>query len=308
MYNLFTMEKTILIVDDNDEVRIFLRKFLVSNNFRVLEASDGAEALDIVEKNHPDVVILDLKIPKVSGETVCVRIKEAYPEIIIIVVTAKSLSSDVVHGLQIGADDYVAKPFAPEELMARIDARLKATKTLDNLSKTSSPAVNKITLRESISLIAIRLIASQIIFGASFAFVAGAISLLGSYLGITASVSLYLVIFVILLTFNVIIVFFIIARWHFEYTEVTREGIIQYGGIFNKKKQKYDCNFVESIALDQSFLGNILNYGTIELYDPALKERIYLLNIANPKKISEIVEKILPKKTSQPIPFVAKQT
>ena len=129
------MQKTILIVEDNDDLRVSLRKILASNNFRVLEASDGAEALEIVEQDRPNLVVLDLKIPKISGETVCVRIKEAHPEIIVIVVTAKTLSSDVVRGLHIGADDYMTKPFVPEELIARIDTRLKSAKTLGSRNK-----------------------------------------------------------------------------------------------------------------------------------------------------------------------------
>ncbi len=301
------MQKTILVVDDNNDLRISLRKILVANNFRVLEASDGAEALNIVEQDHPDLVVLDFKIPKVSGETVCVKIKESHPEIAVIVVTVKSFSSDVVHGLQIGADDYVSKPFVPEELIARIDTRLKTAKNLDVSSKAINPELNKITLRENMALIAIRLITAEIIFVVSFALVVGLISFLGTYLGITGIFSLYFIAFIILLVLNAIIISFIIARWHAEYVEVTKDGIIKYSGIvFSKKKEKYECNFVETITFEQSFFGKLFNYGTIELYDPALKEKIYLLNVPNPKKNSELVEKILPKKTNQPIPFVVK--
>lgn len=301
------MQKTILIVEDNDELRISLRKILIASNFRVLEASDGAEALDIVEQNHPDLVILDLMMPKISGETVCVRIKENHPEIIVIVVTAKSLSSDVVHGLQIGADDYITKPFVSEELIARIDTRLKMTKNLDTLSKAINPELNKITLRESMALIAMRLIIADIIFGVSFALAVGLISFLGRYLGITDAFSLYIIAFIVLVVFNVVIISFIVARWHFEYAEVTKDGVVKHSGIvFSKKKEKYECNFVEAITFEQSFFGKLFNYGTIELYDPALKEKIYLLNVPNPKINSELVEKILPKKANQSIPFLAK--
>ncbi|MBI2028577.1 MAG: response regulator [Candidatus Levybacteria bacterium] len=300
------MKKCILIVEDNDDIRVSLRKILVDNNFKVLEASDGAEALSIVEQGHPDLVVLDFVIPKVSGETVCVKIKETHPEIAVIALTGKSLSSDVVRGLQIGADDYMTKPFAPEELIARIDTRLKAAKELEVSSKAINPELNKITLRESTALIAIRIIVSEIIFVVSFALIVGLISLLGSYIGITGAFSLYLVALVMLLVFNIVIIFFIVARWHFEYTEVSKEGVVRHSGIiFSKKKEKYECNFVEAISFEQSFFGKLFNYGTIELYDPALKEKIYLLNVSNPKKYTELVEKILPKKTNHPMPFIA---
>jgi len=120
-------KKTILIADDNDELRSFLRKALIANNHNVIEASDGAEALETVENNPPDLIVLDLVLPKVSGETVCTKIKSTHPNIIIIALTAKSNTDDIVRGLQIGADDYVTKPFVKEELIARIEAKLKSS-------------------------------------------------------------------------------------------------------------------------------------------------------------------------------------
>ncbi len=73
----------------------------------------------------------------------------------------------------------------------------------------------------------------------------------------------------------------------------------------HRKEQKYACNFVEGAKVEQSFLGLLFNYGTIELYDPALKEQVYLLNIANPKKYSEIIQDIVSKEKNKSMPFVA---
>src|SRR3989344_4175585 len=117
------MQKTILVVEDDDELRGFLKKVLAANNFKVVEAADGAQALETVEKYLPNLVLLDFGLPKVPGETVCVKIKKDHPEIIVIALTEKNQSADVVHGLQIGADDYISKPFVAEELIARIDTR-----------------------------------------------------------------------------------------------------------------------------------------------------------------------------------------
>ncbi len=183
------MKKTILIVEDNPDLRSSLRKVLIANNFKVLEAEDGAQALEIVEDSPPDLVLLDFVIPKVSGETVCVKIKKDYPHIVVIALTEKTHSRDVVHGLQIGADDYISKPFVAEELIARIDTRLKGAEAKDIASETLkeetvSSGINKISLRESIMLIAIRFALTELFFAILFMFTAILISFLGPYLGV----------------------------------------------------------------------------------------------------------------------------
>src|SRR3989344_4296715 len=97
----------------------------------------------------------------------------------------------------------------------------------------------------------------------------------------------------------------IALKWVSEYTEISKDGVVKHNGILHKKEQKYACNFIEGATLNQSFLGLLFNYGTIELYDPALKEQVYLLNIANPKKNSDKIQKIVAQKVNKPIPFVA---
>lgn len=120
-----SISKTILIVEDDAGVAKFLRELLVDNSFIVHQAKDGISALDMTAKVEPDLVILDLGLPNMNGETVCVEIKKKFPEVPIIILTAKNNKSDIVYGLNIGADDYVTKPFVPEELLARVKARLR---------------------------------------------------------------------------------------------------------------------------------------------------------------------------------------
>lgn len=119
------MLKTILVVEDEEEIRNYLKKFLRDNGYAVLTAQDGAIALKVFRKTPPDLVVLDLNLPTLSGETVCIEMKKDYPEIPVIMLTAKSKSTDVMSGFKLGADDYVSKPFDGDELMARIKARLK---------------------------------------------------------------------------------------------------------------------------------------------------------------------------------------
>src|SRR3989344_4619447 len=181
------MRKTILIVDDDDGLRDFLKKVLSANNFKVIEASDGAQALEYVEKYLPDLVLLDFGLPKVDGATVCVKIKKDHPNIIVIALTEKNGSSDVVHGLQIGADDYISKPFDAEELIARIDTRFKnSTKEQVDASleesDTEAPSSGKIILKESIVVVIIRLILTEAFFGFSLLLFTVLYSYLNSYL------------------------------------------------------------------------------------------------------------------------------
>ena len=301
------MQKTILIVEDDDNLRGILKKVLAANNFKVAEAADGAEALEAVEKFFPDLVLLDFGLPKVSGETVCVKIKKDHPNIIVIALTEKKQSSDVVHGLQIGVDDYISKPFVAEELIARIDTRFKTVADKQGeLEQGEEPVKERLVFRESIVLIVTRLIFTEAIFGFLLFLLSILFSYLSQYIDITDLSSLYLLVLVGGFLVNLGIVILIALRWNFEYTEVSKDGVIKHSGILNRKEQKYVCNFVEATKIEQSFLGLILGYGTIELYDPALKEQVYLLNIAAPKMYSEAIQKIILKANNKPMPFIAK--
>lgn len=119
------MLKKILLVEDEKDIRDSLKKSLTENNYLVETAEDGAAALMMVDKISPDMVILDLGLPKISGESVLQEIKKNYPNMPIIILSAKSTTSDIVSGLNLGADNYIAKPFMIEELLARIKAQFK---------------------------------------------------------------------------------------------------------------------------------------------------------------------------------------
>lgn len=119
------MLKKILLVEDEKDIRDSLKKSLTENNYLVETAEDGAAALMMVDKISPDMVILDLGLPKISGESVLQEIKKNYPNMPIIILSAKSTTSDIVSGLNLGADNYIAKPFMIEELLARIRAQFK---------------------------------------------------------------------------------------------------------------------------------------------------------------------------------------
>jgi len=292
---LWYMQKTILIVEDDKSLRDFLKKTLANHNFNVMVAEDGAEALEMVGKKLPDLVILDLGLPKVSGETVCMQIKKNNPEVIVIVLTAKSKGTDAVRSLQIGADDYMSKPFEMEELLARIDTRLKTTEEKEQPVENTITESNTITFRESVVLIGIRLIVTELLFGFSFFLAVALSSFFSQYLTFENPFPMYFILLVILLMVNVQIIFSIILKWHFEYIEITKEAIIKHKGIFYKKEEIFACNYIESITLNQDFIGMMFNYGTLKLFDPVLKEPIYLYNIASPKKYSEVINKIFSK-------------
>lgn len=122
------MKYKILVVEDDKDVQEYLKKILFENDYLVETATEGAKALKKVEQSTPDLIVLDLGLPDISGETVCRELKKNFPQLPIIILTARGTTEDVVHGLNIGADDYVPKPFKGEELLARIRVRLRLEK------------------------------------------------------------------------------------------------------------------------------------------------------------------------------------
>ncbi|MBB5174048.1 response regulator transcription factor [Texcoconibacillus texcoconensis] len=120
------MKQQVLVVEDDEMIRQLVQIHLEKEGYQVFTASDGEEAKDQFLIHSPCLVILDLMLPKLSGEEVCQWIKEQERnEVSIIMLTAKVSSEEKIHGLKIGADDYVIKPFSPEELMARVEAVLR---------------------------------------------------------------------------------------------------------------------------------------------------------------------------------------
>ena len=120
------MEKTILIVDDEAPIVDILRINLKKNGYKVLEAYDGEAAVKIALGEDPDLILLDVMLPKMDGFEVCkkVREKQSTP---IIMLTARDEEVDKVLGLELGADDYCTKPFSVRELMARVKANIRRT-------------------------------------------------------------------------------------------------------------------------------------------------------------------------------------
>lgn len=122
--NLNPKSKTILVVDDEPTVREVLRRYLEREGFLVVEAAYGDSVMDAVEYEAPDLILLDLMLPGVDGLTLTRQIRQRY-RTPIIMLTAKGETQDRIRGLNLGADDYVAKPFSPQEVVSRVLAVLR---------------------------------------------------------------------------------------------------------------------------------------------------------------------------------------
>ncbi|MDF2819619.1 MAG: resD [Clostridiales bacterium] len=131
-------EGTILVVDDEPKIVEAVQAYLESSNYKVVIALDGEQAIKQFDKVYPDLVVLDLMLPKISGEQVCqmIRKKSRVP---IIMLTAKVQETDKLNGFNIGADDYITKPFSPRELVARVKSLLR------RCSEGVSPLFNKMS-------------------------------------------------------------------------------------------------------------------------------------------------------------------
>lgn len=116
--------KTVVVIDDEPSVREIARAYLEKDGYRVHVAPNGRDGLTLAERANPSLIILDLMLPDVSGEDVCAAIRER-SDVPILMLTAKAGENDRVTGLQLGADDYLTKPFSPRELVARVRAILR---------------------------------------------------------------------------------------------------------------------------------------------------------------------------------------
>jgi len=133
--------RTILVVDDEPQIRRVLRATLSSNGYEVLEAKDGPEAIDMVLRERPDLILLDVNMPGMSGLEACSKIRLSYHGPIIMV-TVRNTERDKVVALDAGADDYVVKPFAIGELLARIRAALRRFTSEEPLPKVETPELS----------------------------------------------------------------------------------------------------------------------------------------------------------------------
>lgn len=140
------MKKRILYVEDDPNLAFATKDNLEEYDYEVVHATDGTEALDFFGKEHFDICVLDIMLPKMDGFTLAEKIRSADSQVPILFLTARALQEDKIKGLRLGADDYITKPFSIEELKLRIDVFLRRSKS-DQLapSKTDASKVGKYT-------------------------------------------------------------------------------------------------------------------------------------------------------------------
>lgn len=135
------MTASILIAEDDDDIRSLLRLYLEGEGYRVLEAPDGAAALRLAREESPDMAVLDVMMPEMNGFELTQALRK-YSDIPILILSAKSQDNDKILGLNLGADDYIAKPFNPVEIVARVKAQLRRA----NRTTGSTLTVRDLTL------------------------------------------------------------------------------------------------------------------------------------------------------------------
>ena len=132
------MSSRILVIEDDEAILKFLRRGLAYEGYQVDTAADGTIGLNIARDNPPDLVVLDLMLPGIDGLEICRRLRAGGP-VPILILTAKDTVNDRIMGLDMGADDYMVKPFNLDELLARIRALLQAEFGLDHLTIQLEP-------------------------------------------------------------------------------------------------------------------------------------------------------------------------
>ncbi len=140
---MVTHGQKILVVEDEPDIRKLVNYNLAQERFKVIEAEDGEQALKVIQRDKPHLVVLDLMLPGLSGVEVCkiLRERSETAKLPILMLTAKAGEADRVVGLEMGADDYLAKPFSPRELVARVRAILRRAD--GNANKEAPPAYDK---------------------------------------------------------------------------------------------------------------------------------------------------------------------
>lgn len=141
-----SMIYTVLVIEDDEGIQTYLKELLLDSGYNVMTASDGITGLKIIKKSVPDLVLLDLGLPDMSGESVCAQIRKDNPELRIIMLTAKDTPHDVIQGLNVGADDYLTKPFVADVLLARIQARFRRNNGEDSKLKIGDLILDTKTL------------------------------------------------------------------------------------------------------------------------------------------------------------------
>ena len=140
-------KKTILVVDDEKRIVDILVYNLQKEGYQTLEANDGEEAIKIANEKKPDLILLDIMLPKIDGLTVCKKLR-ATLNVPILILSAKDEEIDKILGLELGADDYITKPFSVRELVARVKANLRKAETKAQFELKVRGQVIDLTLRE----------------------------------------------------------------------------------------------------------------------------------------------------------------
>ncbi|WP_375748537.1 response regulator transcription factor [Vibrio sp. HN007] len=141
------MSQTILVVDDKINVQTLLKEVLISKGFEVLCASNGRDAQLVLKRHTPDLILLDVMMPQMDGYEFIAKLRET-SDLPVIMITAKQQEQDIVKGFELGADDYISKPFKMSELIVRVQAVLRRTSRLfatDPTLKFSSLSLNTVT-------------------------------------------------------------------------------------------------------------------------------------------------------------------
>lgn len=150
MNNYDDLKKKILIVDDEKSISDLLVYNFEKEGYKTITASDGEEGVLLALTQEPDIILLDIMLPKIDGLTACKKIRQTLPKIPIIMLSAKGEEIDKILGLEIGADDYMTKPFSVRELIARVKANLRKVDSSDieimNNNKGNRVAVGEIAL------------------------------------------------------------------------------------------------------------------------------------------------------------------
>ena len=135
-------KKTILIVDDEKMILNLLSCNLIKEGYNVIEATDGLQAISMAQEKKPDLILLDVMLPKIDGLSVCKRVKNMM-NVPILMVTARDEELDKILGLELGADDYITKPFSIRELLARVKANLRKADVMANIQLQPEVIENK---------------------------------------------------------------------------------------------------------------------------------------------------------------------
>lgn len=145
----------VLVVDDEKEIRDGIEIYLRSNDLEVFKAKDGIEALEMLEKEDIQLILLDVMMPRLDGIRTCLKIREN-KNLPVIILSAKSENSDKILGLNIGADDYITKPFDPLELVARVKSQLRRYTLLGNAAASSDEIrIKELTISKASNIVTV---------------------------------------------------------------------------------------------------------------------------------------------------------